>query len=223
MIGNYTVYQHTFPNGKKYIGITSQLVEMRWRKNGEGYKTQKLIERAIKKYGWDNIIHEILYTGLTQEEARQTEIRLISELDLTNPQKGYNNTFGGDIPPRTDRPVYCIEDDTVYPSILEASRQTGIDFHQIRNACSGIRSAITLHGKHWCYNNDRKTIEEIEMRRVKTGRKGVKVRCIETGVVYESVKLATHSVGGNSNGAISMVCNGKYKAPTYMGYHWEYV
>lgn len=33
----YKVYKHTFPNGKKYIGITKLTVENRWR-SGKGYK-----------------------------------------------------------------------------------------------------------------------------------------------------------------------------------------
>lgn len=32
----YTVYMHTTPNGKRYIGITAQTVERRWQ-NGYGY------------------------------------------------------------------------------------------------------------------------------------------------------------------------------------------
>ena len=47
---NYKLYIHKFPNGKVYVGITSQDVGERWR-HGEGYKDQ-LVYRAILKYGW---------------------------------------------------------------------------------------------------------------------------------------------------------------------------
>ena len=47
---NYCVYEHIFPNGKKYIGISCD-AEKRWR-NGKGYETQPKIARAINKYGW---------------------------------------------------------------------------------------------------------------------------------------------------------------------------
>lgn len=33
----YCVYMHTSPSEKRYIGITSQSPEARWRKNGAGY------------------------------------------------------------------------------------------------------------------------------------------------------------------------------------------
>ena len=39
MTNNYTVYKHTSPHGKVYIGITSQSPIRRWRKDGSGYKS----------------------------------------------------------------------------------------------------------------------------------------------------------------------------------------
>ena len=59
MGNNWTVYMHITPNNKKYIGITSQIPNKRWR-NGKGYK-KCLFLNAIKKYGWGNIKHEILF------------------------------------------------------------------------------------------------------------------------------------------------------------------
>lgn len=91
----YTVYQHITPNGKRYIGITKSKPENRWN-GGYGYKTQPLFYRAIKKYGWDNIKHQVLVTGISKGDATKTEIRLIAQYDCTNPQKGYNITKGGD-------------------------------------------------------------------------------------------------------------------------------
>ena len=58
-MGDYVVYKHTSPSGKVYIGITGQDIHRRWRNNGEGYRGQ-LFYNAIKKYGWENISHEIL-------------------------------------------------------------------------------------------------------------------------------------------------------------------
>ena len=72
----YCVYKHTAPNGKVYIGITSQDVLARWN-HGNGYKNNKHFFSAIVKYGWDNIRHEILYDDLTKEDACKKEIGLI--------------------------------------------------------------------------------------------------------------------------------------------------
>lgn len=91
---DYKVYKHTFPNGKVYIGITSQKPKSRWA-NGKGYQDNKRMYNAIKKYGWNNIKHEILFTGLTQEQAFEKEIELIAEYDSTKFDKGYNISHGG--------------------------------------------------------------------------------------------------------------------------------
>lgn len=89
----YCVYKHAFPNEKVYIGITSMNPLKRW-KNGEGYRTQ-LIYRPILKYGWDNIKHEILFEGLTKEEACQKEIELIALYKSNQREFGYNQSPGG--------------------------------------------------------------------------------------------------------------------------------
>ena len=37
---DYCIYEHIFPNGMVYIGLTKQKPQSRWR-GGEGYKKQK--------------------------------------------------------------------------------------------------------------------------------------------------------------------------------------
>lgn len=69
---NYIVYRHTSPNGKVYIGITSRKPEQRW-KNVNGYKDSPKFYNAIKKYGWDNFKHEILFDGLNEITAKLIE------------------------------------------------------------------------------------------------------------------------------------------------------
>ena len=91
---NWKVYYHLFPNGKYYIGITSESdVEQRW-KNGNGYSTQPVF-KAIQKYGWDNIEHGIIAANLTFNEANHFESLLINQLNTIRPH-GYNATYGGE-------------------------------------------------------------------------------------------------------------------------------
>ena len=92
MKNDYCVYCHTFPNGKRYIGITNNC-NQRW-KNGDGYKHQKKVYNAIMKYGWDNIRHEILADGIPKENAQELEKKLIAEFDSI--QNGYNVSVGGE-------------------------------------------------------------------------------------------------------------------------------
>lgn len=86
---------HIFPNGKKYIGITSTDVKTRWGKNGYKYRKQ-LVGRAIKKYGWDNVEHVVIAKDLSEEVAKIGEEFLIYQFDTTNPDFGYNITDGGE-------------------------------------------------------------------------------------------------------------------------------
>ena len=91
----WTVYKHTFPNGKVYIGITSQKPENRWRNNGAGYKDNLIVTNAIKKYGWDNVKHTIIKDGLSKDEACEMEIELIAEYKSNDKTHGYNLACGG--------------------------------------------------------------------------------------------------------------------------------
>ena len=77
----WTVYIHTNNiNGKKYVGITSRDVKLRWQ-NGLGYK-KCYFANAIQKYGWDNFSHEIVYENLSKEEAFLKEKELIENIKL---------------------------------------------------------------------------------------------------------------------------------------------
>ena len=58
----YLVYKHTNKiNGKGYIGLTQfSSANIRWQ-NGKGYKKQKYFYATIKKDGWENFVHKILF------------------------------------------------------------------------------------------------------------------------------------------------------------------
>ena len=82
----YTVYKHTSPSGKCYIGITCMSPKRRWRR-GKGYKDNIYFSNAINKYGWDNFEHLILEENLTSNEANIREAFWIEAFNLTNPEK----------------------------------------------------------------------------------------------------------------------------------------
>lgn len=92
MENNYKVYIHEFPNNKVYIGITCQNVNDRWRNR---YRGCPFMYNAIKKYGWKNIEHKVLFENLTKEEAEQKEIELIAQYKSNQRKYGYNIANGG--------------------------------------------------------------------------------------------------------------------------------
>lgn len=94
MLTNYTVYVHSLTDGRMYVGITCQPLKNRW-KNGRGYPATNHMGKAIAQYGWDSFSHKIIATNLSREQAQEIERNLIDILDLTNPDKGFNEAKGG--------------------------------------------------------------------------------------------------------------------------------
>ena len=89
----WTVYRHISPSGKVYIGITSQDVLTRWH-YGHGYVRCEYFYKAIQKYGWNSIKHEVLFTNLSEEKAKYLEVELIRHYKALG--ISYNLTDGGD-------------------------------------------------------------------------------------------------------------------------------
>ena len=94
MSENYTVYCHICPNGKRYVGMTGRPVESRWQ-NGRGYSCNKYFSKAIDKYGWKNIEHQILATGISFDEACALEREYIGLFKSNDAKHGYNLDSGG--------------------------------------------------------------------------------------------------------------------------------
>lgn len=92
---SYCVYKHQTPSGKIYIGITSIDPEKRWL-HGRGYRKNTHFWNAIQKYGWENISHEILESGLSREAASEREKFYIEFYGSHEIAKGYNLTYGGE-------------------------------------------------------------------------------------------------------------------------------
>lgn len=72
---NYCVYQHVCPNGKIYIGVTKN-VEHRWFPS-QYKRTNTPFKDAIIEFGWKNIKHQVVASGLTHNEALKLEDSLI--------------------------------------------------------------------------------------------------------------------------------------------------
>lgn len=230
---SYTVYCHIFPNGKKYIGITKQEVSRRWR-DGDGYKGQAVFE-AIKKYGWYNIKHEILFTDLTKEEAEQKEIELIAKYKTKSHENGYNIENGGSASTTTEetrqkqseiRKEYY-RTHTHWNKGKHLSEETKA---RISKAHTGKKQSIEqrkrkserFSGKNNPMYGTKVTPEHREKLQKACAKAVSKpVICIETNIMYDSAAEAKRKTGINSR-TICYVCNkvGHYK--TAGGYHWEY-
>ena len=230
---NYTVYMHISPSGKKYIGITGQSVERRWG-NGSGYKNCISFYRAIEKYGWDNIKHIILYSGLRKEDAEHKEIELIKEYNTTDSRYGYNIENGGS---------------TIGKHSVETKKKIGIANKGNISPFKGVprseetkkkiseKNKVALKGNiPWnkgikCGASWNKGIElsEEHKKKLSEAKKGKPSRRIKSILQYdkdnnfiakyESLTIAGQTIGGDIRN-ISACCLGKKK--TAYGYVWRY-
>lgn len=91
----FCVYMHISPKGKRYIGITSQSPEVRWGKNGSGYRDNAHFYSAIQKYGWDSFSHILLHTNVDFDKACSLEQYYIDLYNSTDSDYGYNHMSGG--------------------------------------------------------------------------------------------------------------------------------
>lgn len=90
----WSVYRHTSPSGKCYIGITHLKPEARWGKEGNNYSKRTVFYRAIQKYGWENFKHEVLFNRCSEGLAKILEIAFIKYYKDKN--ISYNTTVGGE-------------------------------------------------------------------------------------------------------------------------------
>jgi group I intron endonuclease len=177
----FVVYKHTNKiNGKVYIGITYRKdPKKRWSSGwGYTYKRSCYFSNAIKKYGWKNFNHEILFTGLTKEEAHNKEIELIAYYrQLLGVKNVYNQKDGGqgggkaseelknkmrEARSKLDRKlinkkisesrktkVINIETKEIFESGQQAAEKYGIAPTDIAGCCIGrIRTAQNFHWMH---------------------------------------------------------------------------
>lgn len=193
---SYCVYIHTFPNGKVYVGITCTAPERRWRADGSGYRKQPVIYHAIKKYGWENVNHEIVASNLTKDEACKFEMLLIDKLKSNRHEFGYNIDNGGQT------------SGSHSPETLEKMRKS------------------MLGEKNHNYGKDfsKETREKLSLshKGKKTGADNPaakSVMCIETGEIFPTTVSAAKAVNV-SRGTICSCLLGRSK--TAGGYHWKY-
>jgi group I intron endonuclease len=95
----YTVYKLISPSNKCYIGLTSRTFEKRLRQhisdyNRGAHNCRKLCN-AFKTYPPEFWSHEILFTSIDENEAKEKEIEFIRNLKTQEYEYGYNVLMGG--------------------------------------------------------------------------------------------------------------------------------
>jgi group I intron endonuclease len=198
----FVVYMHeNIINGKKYIGITSKKPEDRWGKDGNGYSAQKRFYNAIKKYGWDNFKHEILFEDLQLSEALKKEFEISKQNKTTLDEYGYNNTVGRG-------------------GNFDVSEQTRQKYSE---ATSGSNNG--MYGKKHTKETLKKLSNNAHIMKgkdnpVSKAVKGVNIKD-NSEILFESANQAAIHFNLFNNGHIIECCRGKRKS--CKGYRWEYI
>lgn len=213
----YTVYKHTSPSGKVYIGITSSPVNRRWQ-NGKGYRQNKYFSSAISKYGWDNFDHEIVCTNLYSSEAFEMEKLLIRFYNSTDRRFGYNQSTGGE---SGACGVHPSQETIEKLRIASTGRKRGAE--ELKKFSEKMRGhpvsketrekiSNSLKGKP--HKHSQETLRKIAIAN------GKPVICIETGEIFCSVADASRSIGKSYSSVWNVVAGKKITAG---GFHWKYL
>lgn len=247
-MNNYTVYIHRNKlNHKVYVGQTSQKPEKRWG-NGRGYISSSKFYNAILKYGWDNFEHIIIANNLTLEQANELEIQLIKQYKAQDDEYGYNLDSGGHNTHHSEETKRKIG--AANHLALQGNKWSPEQRQLISELFSG--EGNPFYGKHHTEESKRKISESRKgkcvgenhpfygkhhteeskqlMSNHRKSKGGKKVRCINTGEVFETMMDAARWCGLKNATQIGQICNHKGKQKT-AGKHpitgeklmWEFV
>lgn len=206
--------------------------DLHWRYYKVGEPLLTMDDMPVKKYPKPV---QCIETGCIYKNAKQafreTGIEHTSILDCCN---GGANTSGGfhwryyskteplpDIlalsPRFNSYPVYCVETGVIYPSSMEAARQTGGNCSSIASCCRG--RYLSYHGVHWQYYKHGESFVSVTDLPKKGDSISKSVFCPELGETYRSVTEASKK--NNISTATICRCCKSHRA-TSKGLHWEY-
>ena len=253
----FTVYMATNTvNGHRYIGVTSRGLSYRRKRHLHlariGGRQCPRFYDALRKYGAENFVWQVLGTFSAQKTAYRREHVVVDEMC---PE--YNAVAGGCVGP--DEPwnkiaVVCLEDGVLYESATAAAKAYEVDVSEVCKVCRDERRWAL--GKHFRFSGvlipaaeRNRMIKEIDRRwaqqrrRVKhrkawlvakdgkdrLGRRAAgplskarAVVCLDDGRVFASASSAAQNYDV-ARSALVELCLGKNGRKTVGGFRFKYV
>jgi group I intron endonuclease len=205
-------------NGKVYIGQTWHL-NYRWIQHKSAEHNIHL-SRAFEQYGIENFEYSILEEFPPAEGTRDLlydrEIYYIAQYHATNPKYGYNIMEGGrgrPLAPETIAKLKAIRGPLHHgwKRVVgdEERRQMSERMKGPKNPMYGRSPAKEMNER---YSRERQGSNNPAAR---------KVKCIETGKVYDTIKQAADDTGIGRD-PISYVCHKRKGHSQAGGFHWEF-
>lgn len=222
-------------NKKKYIGITSQIPNKRWRE-GKGYH-DGCFRYAIDKYGWDNFEHEIIEKDLTFEDAKIKEKHYISIYNTKAPN-GYNLTDGGE----GTANWIASQEFRDKQSIIQKERWTDTYKHQIsvqRKSPNSVYQSNEFRkkisdlvsgennpnfGNKWSKEQKEALSQKQKKNPIyfnENNPNAKRIMCVETGEIFECIKYAKEKYGIKSDGSLTVALKNPTRTAAKM--HWVYL
>ena len=218
----YQVYNNL--NNKFYIG---QHAKSEFDKNYYGSGVH--IKRAVKKYGKENFTLSDVYWAKDKDELNRMEEFVVGAY-LGNP-KCYNIGSGGGCPTKglgmSKEAKEKIRQSKIGRYVTdEEKRRHSISMKKVYKERPELLKQISERSK-----GVKRTKEQCEnMSRNQKGKKKTyktglshsckKVLCVETGIIYGSVRLASNKTGVHHAGIGNAAIGYAKKAG---GYHWKYI
>lgn len=106
--------------------------------------------------------------------------------------------------------IFCITTNEIFDSITQASKKFNIDTSCIIHCCKGVR--YSTGGYRFSYLDNIEYIKNIKNKNL------TKVKCVETGEIFNSVKEACKKYNYKTSSCITNVLHGRTKS--IYGKHW---
>lgn len=204
-------------NGKIYIGQTISSIQKRYSKHCNC--NQQIIGKAIQKYGKENFKLERIDSATSREELDEKERYWISFYNSQIPN-GYNLESGG----TTNKEI---NEDT--RKKLRESHLGEKAYWYNKHLTDEVKLKLSESHKGKCKywlgkKRDAETIKKMsENRKGKTigdtHVQSIKIICVETNIVYNSIGEASRMTGISRT---SIINNLKNRSKSAGGYKWIY-
>lgn len=227
------IYKLTSPNGKSYIGKTTNLYARLNQYKNLHCKNQTYLYHAIKKYGWENFKVELLEQvededlDILDTTLNELEIKYIAEFRVTERDKGYNISSGGEGGRLTEETKRKIGEGN-RGKILSAetkekiskARMGTVFTEETKRRMSEARVGIKLA------EETKKKMSETRLKMSPKDRRKMSKEVNQLDLQgnfiksWGSLKEAAIGVGLKSSSGISAACKDTQK--TSKGFKWEY-
>lgn len=233
-------------NGKVYVGQTTDTLRRRIVTHKSGAKRTNLsnhFHNAIRKYGLEQFIWEIIDNARSMEELNNKEIYWISHYRATEPEIGYNSQPGGKNRShnKATREKLSASLLALYRNGLVSAVKGKHHTEETKQYLSETRKRLFLEGKLKVHNLGQPMLKEDRLKLSKAAKLkyanrkeplfrnnshvkkengrivATQVRCVETGVTYKSIASAAREYDVSPS-AISNVIREKIR--TAAGFHW---